>query len=211
MCLCLSRRVSVLHAHVEALIARRTTPVDMPTCILSCSSGAWQKEIACCWARSARFYIACAPTTTCNNFCFWQKQVPDLGISSPNRPELAGRIDFLKSRKQISDLENSWAHWHSNMPFPQKMPCKKATKNLGPAKTYILGGTRRTCAIKTWAVTNTWRIKEGVPIRGTEGLPCNRNWHPFDCTINCTRSYGFNCRGSRGSLRRAQFIGLGRT
>ena len=29
---------------------------------------------------------------------------------------------------------------------------------------------------------------------------------------HCTRSsYSFNCRGSRGSLRKAQFIGLGRT
>ena len=31
---------------------------------------------------------------------------------------------------------------------------------------------------------------------------------PFNCTRPC---YGFNCRAARGSLRKAHFIGLGRT
>ena len=46
---------------------------------------------------------------------------------------------------------------------------------LGPAKTYILRGTPRTCAIKTRAVTDNSTIKKGLckgnrgPVRGTDG------------------------------------------
>ena len=46
---------------------------------------------------------------------------------------------------------------------------------LGPAKTYILRGIPRTCAIKTRAVTDNSTIKKGVckgtdgPVRGTDG------------------------------------------
>ena len=52
-----------------------------------------------------------------------------------------------------------------------------------------------------------------APVRATEG-PVTRTGplliaqNPF----NCTRfSYGFNCRGSSGPLRKAHFIGLGWT
>ena len=48
---------------------------------------------------------------------------------------------------------------------------------IGPAKTYILRGTPRTCAIKTRAATDNQTIKKGPrkgnrwpgPVRGTEG------------------------------------------
>ena len=61
------------------------------------------------------------------------------------------------------------------------------THSLGPAKTYILRGTPRTCAIKTRAVTDNSTIKKGVckgdrwPRKGNQG-PRNRNRAPFNCT-----------------------------
>ena len=55
----------------------------------------------------------------------------------------------------------------------------RAIYTLGPAKTYILRGIPRTCAIKSRAVTdlqgNRW------PRKGNRG-PCNRNRAPFNCT-----------------------------
>ena len=40
--------------------------------------------------------------------------------------------------------------------------------SLGPAKTYILGGTPRTYAIETGDVTDNWTIKKG-PHKGNRG------------------------------------------
>ena len=49
-----------------------------------------------------------------------------------------------------------------------------SASTVGPAKTYILIGTPRTYASKTWAVTDNWTIKKGPrkknrgPVRGTD-------------------------------------------
>ena len=87
---------------------------------------------------------------------------------------------------------------------------------LGTFSEELLQSQTRGSWVQVWDIilrdTMPVRRTDG-PVLGAEGLatrtgPLGIAQSPFNCTRS---SYGFNCRGSRRSLRKAQFIGLGRT
>ena len=127
---------------------------------------------------------------------------------------------------KISGLK-SLGLWHFMLFSRNRQDDNKNVDNkLGPVKPVFLRGTPRTCAIKTRAVTDNSTIKKGPrkwnggPVKGTDGSvrgtegPATGIGAPLIAQnpFNCARSsYGFNCRAARGSLRKAQCIGFGRT
>ena len=106
-------------------------------------------------------------------------------------------------------------------PHPSKTQllfyCCLAVSNLALAKTHTLRGTSRTYATQTRGL---WRPVRGNrwPCKGNRG-PCNKqSWAPFNYTtpllIAPVPLTVFKCRARTARadpLRKAQFIGLGRT
>ena len=99
---------------------------------------------------------------------FFAEEIAHLGASK-SRAIFPGAVKIA-----AATAENRAILVHSDgSSSPTLMRHQMLNFDLGPAKTYSLGGTSRTYAIKTRAVTNNWTIQKdpnkgnGGPVRAT--------------------------------------------